>query len=77
MIAAANVNDHLLLAATLDAIVVERPRPTQQRPPHLSLDKGYDNAPTREVVAERGYVYHIRAIRQDEKAAPLGGGADL
>jgi hypothetical protein len=54
VIAAAHVNDHLLLAATLDAIVVERPRPTQQRPQHLSLDKGYDNAPTREVMAERG-----------------------
>ena len=69
-IAGANVNDHLLLAATLDAIVVERPQPTPERPQHLSLDKGYDNAPTRQVVvAERGYVSHIRPIRDEGLAA--------
>ena len=35
-VAGANVNDHLLLAATLDAIVVERPQPTEEEPQHLS-----------------------------------------
>ena len=66
-IAAANVNDHLLLAATLDAVVVERPQPTQQGPQHLSLDKGYDNEPTRQVVQQRGYVPPIRKIGQGKK----------
>jgi transposase len=29
------VNDHLLLAMTLDAVVVERPAPTEDKPQHL------------------------------------------
>ena len=61
-IAPANVNDHRLLAATLDAIVAERPAPTEQEPQHLCLDKGYDNAPSRQALSERGYVEHIRRI---------------
>lgn len=42
-IAGANVHDTKLLAATLEAIVVERPLPTEEKPQHLCLDKGYDN----------------------------------
>jgi putative transposase len=66
-IAAANVNDHLLLAATLDAIVVERPQPTAEQPQHLCLDKGFDNAPTRQVVEEHGYLPHIRRLGEEKK----------
>jgi putative transposase len=66
-IAGANVNDHLLLAATLDAIVVERPQPTEASPQHLCLDKGYDNDPTETVIAERGYTAHIRRIGEEKK----------
>jgi hypothetical protein len=40
--AGANRNDHLLLAETLAAIVVRRPRPTKAKPQGLCLDKGYD-----------------------------------
>ena len=32
VIAAANVNDHLLLRETIEAIVIERPEPTPQAP---------------------------------------------
>ena len=35
----ANVHDAKLLEATLDAIVVERPQPTEEEPQHLCLDK--------------------------------------
>lgn len=66
-IAAANVNDHLLLRATLEAVVVERPAATEQKPPHLCLDKGYDNGPARQVVADCGYVAHIRQIGEEKK----------
>ena len=66
-IAGANVNDHLLLAATLDAIVVEHPLLSQAKPRNLSLDKGYDNEPTRQVITERAYVPHIRHIGQETK----------
>jgi len=39
-IAGANVPDCKMLRATIEAIVVPRPQPTAQHPPHLSLDKG-------------------------------------
>lgn len=65
-IAGANINDHLLLAATLDAIVVERPEPRPQQPQNLSLDRGYDNAQSEAVAKERGYTPHIRRIGQEK-----------
>ena len=40
VVAAANVNDHLLLEATIEALVVERPEPSAERPQHLCLDGG-------------------------------------
>jgi putative transposase len=66
-IAGANINDHRLLAATLDAIVVERPKPTEEAPQHLCLDKGYDNEPTRQVLKEHDYTEHIRRIGEEKK----------
>jgi putative transposase len=63
VIAGANGPDFKLLDETIEAVVVERPDPegTEQ---HLCLDAGYDNAPTREVVEEHGYVGHIRPARE-------------
>jgi putative transposase len=65
-ISAANVNDAQLLAITLDAIVVERPQPSQDAPQNLCLDKAYDN-PTGETAAlEAGYLPHIRRIGEEK-----------
>ena len=66
VVAAANVRDDKLLGATLDAVVLERPEPTAEAPPHLCLDKGYDNRPTRELVEGRSYVPHIRRIGEEK-----------
>ena len=51
VLAAANVNDHLLLRETIEAVVIERPEPTPEAPQHLCLDADYDNATSREVAA--------------------------
>ena len=56
----ANRHDSKLLAATLDSVPVERPKPSKRRPQGLCLDRGYDYEPVRELVAERGYTAHIR-----------------
>ena len=40
----------------------------EESPPHLCLDKGYDNEPTRDVLKERGYIEHIRRIGEEKKA---------
>jgi len=64
----ANRNDMKMTAATLDAIVVDRPEPTRDLPQHLALDKGFDYQEVRDAVAARHYIAHIRA-RGEEVAA--------
>lgn len=64
-IAGANVHDTKLLAATLAAIVVERPLPTGEQPQHLCLDKGYDNPTGHDTVAAYRYTPHIRRIGEE------------
>jgi putative transposase len=66
VVAPANVNDHFLLAETIEAIVVERPRPTEKEPQHLCLDAGYDNQMSRGVVKEHYYQGHIRPSRGEQ-----------
>jgi putative transposase len=67
VVAGANVKDHLLLEATIEAIVVERPAPEAVEQ-HLCLDRGYDNEASHEVVEEHGYVGHIRPVGEDRRA---------
>ena len=67
----ANVHDTKLLAATIEAMVVVRPKPTKKKPQNLCLDAGYDNPTGRKTVAEYNYVGHIRPIRE-EKPIPRG-----
>lgn len=67
MIAGANVPDAQLLQATIGAVVVERPEPTEEEPQGLCLDKGYDNAPAEAVVTGAGYTPHIRRIGEEKK----------
>ena len=67
VVAGANVPDFKLLEETMEAIVVERPEPTEQAPQHLCLDKGYDKRLTREVVERHGYTPHIRKIGEEKK----------
>jgi putative transposase len=70
VIAAANVNDHLLLRETIEALVLERPEPTAQAPQHLCLDADYDNPASREVAAAARYTPHI-VPKQKEKRRPV------
>lgn len=66
VVAGANIHDTRLLEGTLEAIVVERPQPTEERPQHLCLDKGYDNPTGRGAAAEHDYVAHIRRIGEEK-----------
>ena len=65
-IAGANVHDTKLLEATLLAVVVERPEPTDKDPQHLCLDKGYDNPTGHCAAAEADYIAHIRKIGEEK-----------
>ena len=62
IVAGANIHDPKLLAATIEAIVVERPEPTAESPQNFCLDKAYDNPTGHEVVPAYGYQGHIRRI---------------
>ena len=67
-IAGANVNDHLLMGETLDAVPVARPKPTKRAPQHLCLDKGYDYAAPRALAEERGFTLHLRRRGEEIQA---------
>jgi putative transposase len=64
-IAGANSHDATLLAATLEAIVVERPQPTAEQPQHRCLEKGDDNPTGHETVAAYQYTPQIRRIGEE------------
>jgi hypothetical protein len=66
VIAPAHVNDHKLLEATIEAMVIERLGPTERAPQNLCLDKAYDNKASREVVKKQGYKEHIRRICEEK-----------
>ena len=61
-LAGANVHDTKLLKQTIEAIVVDRPEPSQRKPQHLCLDKAYDNPTGHAVVAATDYTPHVRRI---------------
>jgi putative transposase len=65
VLAGANVNDQLLLEATIDAIVIQRPDPASVAQ-HLCLDKAYDNKTGEAACAVGGYVPHIRRIGEEK-----------
>ena len=66
VVAGANVHDTKLLRATLEAIVVQRPEPTEEKPQHLCLDKAYDNPTGHGAAAEYEYQAHIRRIGEEK-----------
>jgi putative transposase len=73
VIAGANVVEQQLLKATIEAIVVERPDPTEVEQ-NLSLDKGYDNPHGRAAAVEAGYNPHIRRIGEEKKSCDRSKG---
>ena len=66
VLSAANVHDTKLLEKTLESVVVERPEPSEQRPQHLCLDKGYDNPTGWRAASLYGYEAHIRRIGEEK-----------
>jgi putative transposase len=66
VVAGADVHDTRLLEATIEAIVAERPQPTEEWPQNLCLDKAYDNPTGHGAVAAHGYQGHIRRIGEEK-----------
>jgi putative transposase len=74
VVAPANRPDAQLLAATIEAVVAERP-PAGEVEQHLCLDKGYDNPAGREAAASGGHTPHIRRIGEEKRPTPRHPGA--
>ena len=64
----ANVGDRDMLPATLDAVVVKRPRPSRKRPQHLCADAGYRGKPASDAARRRHYQPHIRQRKEETEA---------
>jgi len=79
VVAGANVHDTKLLDQTIEAIVVDRPKPTTEEPQHLCLDKAYDNPTGKTAVEKHDYTGHIRRIGEEKMGRgkksilPVGG----
>jgi putative transposase len=61
----ANRNDFKMVRATMEHIPINRPKPAQEAPQHLCLDKGYDYDEVRELGKEFGYTLHIRPRKEE------------
>jgi putative transposase len=68
VVAGANHPDMKLVQATVDSVVVQRPRPTKKRPQGLCLDKGYDYKEVWETLREFGFTAHIRTRGKEAQA---------
>jgi putative transposase len=68
IVAGANRHDVKLLAQTLDAIMIRRPKPTKQKPQNLCVDKGYRGRAADQQMRARGYIPHI-----PKQTPPKGG----
>ena len=75
VVAGANRHDKVLLAATLDGLVVAQPEPSEEARQHLSLDRGYDYDTSREEAASRGYEGRIPPPRGQERCQPYAEGS--
>jgi putative transposase len=70
VVAGANRHDLKLLAATLDAVVIERPEATDATPQHLCADTGDDDAACREEAARQEDIAHIRSRGEERQEKP-------
>jgi IS5 family transposase len=73
VITGANRHDMTPLAALLDGTVVA---PAPIAPPHLALDRGYDDDECRQVAAARGLTPHIPPQASAQRPLPPPGPPD-
>lgn len=64
----ANRHDMKMLKETLRSIPIERPKPTEEKPQGLCLDKGFDYDEVRDIAREFAYTTHIRARGEEAQA---------
>ena len=63
----ANRHDVSQLELVLDAIVIDRPEPTPDRPQNLCADKAFDSGYARDAMTDRGYTPHVRSRGEERR----------
>lgn len=63
-----------LVRETIESIVVERPKPTDEEEQGVCLDKGYDYQEVRDTLTEFGFTAHIRSRSEEAKAIKAEAG---
>jgi transposase len=69
----ANRNDHKLMRETIEAIMTERPAPSDEARQHLCLDKGYEYNEPRDLATEFGFTLHLRTRGEETDAKHRAG----
>ncbi len=70
----ANRHDMKLVRATIESLVVDRPKPTKERPQGLCLDAGYDYDEVYAILKEFGFTAHVRPRGEEAKAIKRSAG---
>jgi putative transposase len=64
----AHRHDMKMVRETLEGIQIKRPKPTEENPQGLCLDKGYDYTEVRNLAEEFQFTAHIRARGEEAQA---------
>jgi putative transposase len=64
----ANRHDMKLTCPTIESVVIERPKPTPERPQGMCLDAGYDYDEVYKILQEFGFTAHVRPRGEEAKA---------
>jgi putative transposase len=64
----ANRHDMRLVRATIESIIIDRPKPTEAHPQGMCLDKGYDYDEVYAILQEFGFTAHVRQLREEAQA---------
>jgi putative transposase len=64
----ANRHDMKLTRPTIESLIVERPKPTKERPQGMCLDGGYDYDEVYAILKAFGFTAHVRPRGEEAKA---------
>jgi len=57
-----------LVRATIESIIIDRPKPTEAHPQGMCLDKGYDYDEVYAILQEFGFTAHVRPRGEEAQA---------
>lgn len=70
-VSGAQRHDSMLLEPTLEAVVIPRPKPTQEHPQHLCADQAYNGQPCEQTATAHGYILHRSSGKKTAQGTPV------